>query len=176
MTREQIKSLVAKNLPGWLSYAKQLLGNVADAEDAVQELAMKIAKGTFQTNDPDPAKHFRAWSIRCLYTVCMDTQRSKSRNRLRQASDESGFDQLSGSGPAPDANALKEELRADLDHCFAALSDQHRSVFLARSAGLKWQEIGDILGVPGSTASSRYQAARKQLQECLGQRGYGRGV
>ena len=74
---------------------------------------------------------------------------------------------------SPGAAADRAELRAALERAIAALGDEHRQVFvLAQVEGLRYQEIGEILGVPVGTVKSRMHAAHRQIREALAREGF----
>ena len=74
---------------------------------------------------------------------------------------------------APEARAERAELAAALQHAVETLSPEHREAFaLAQVEGLRYEEIGEILGVPVGTVKSRVHTAVHLLRERLARAGF----
>jgi RNA polymerase sigma-70 factor (ECF subfamily) len=77
-------------------------------------------------------------------------------------------------GPPVDlgGRARQAELVAALERAVAALAEEQREVFvLARVENLRYQEIGEILGIPVGTVKSRMHGAWRQIRDALRQEG-----
>jgi RNA polymerase sigma-70 factor (ECF subfamily) len=158
-----------------LPYARQLhaialrlTGNLADAEDLVQETYAKAYAGfgTFQQGT-----NMRAW----LYRIQANTFYNSCRARRRRPQEVS----LEAAGPAGAERAavarsaeeaalarmpdpvLREALRGLPAHLAA-------TVYLADAEGYRYAEIAELTGVPLGTVMSRLHRGRKRLRERLG--------
>ncbi len=137
------------------SIAASLLGNLADAEDAVQEAMLKAYRG---------AAGFRGgasvstWLYRILVNTCYDFIR---RNRRRPE------------GPMPAEIALGGEggdhaLRIAIEMALKRLEPRERSAFLlCEVEGFSHREAAEILEVPESTSRSLLFRAKRRLQKTL---------
>jgi RNA polymerase sigma-70 factor (ECF subfamily) len=138
------------------SLAYNHVGNIADAEDAVQETFIKIHRAA-QTYNGGSA--FSTWIYRILINTCYDLIRKR-----RRRGDESSIDETferSRAGAAVD-DAKRITLRKLLDQ----LPEQRRSVFvLFEIEGLSHAEIGEILDISEGNSKWILFATKKQLQE-----------
>lgn len=138
------------------SIAFNHLGNIADAEDAVQETFIKLhraAKGF--TGEAA----FTTWLYRILVNTCLDIIR-KRRRRIQEAPID---DELSGGRAAMTVDDAK---RMTLHKLLGALPEQRRSVFvLFEIEGLSHAEIAEILDISEGNSKWILFATKKQLQE-----------
>jgi RNA polymerase sigma-70 factor (ECF subfamily) len=145
------------------SIAYNLLGNAADAEDAVQEAFLKIYRG---------AKSFRGgaafstWAFRVVVNTCYDALR---RRRTRPAG--SPLETADGREVVPAAPGSDHPLRLALEKSVSRLNPKHRAVFLLFEVeGFSHGEIARILGIPEGTSKTFLFDAKKKLQRWLGAR------
>jgi len=149
-------------------------GSEADAEDLVQDAALKAYRGfdSFQRGT-----NFKAWFFRILMNTAVSRFR-KSQPRpvavdiddtggaplLRQAA-ERGLD-TSGSDPA---RAFLERVRLDqIQEAIAGLPEEFRQVcVLYFLEEFTYPEIAEVLEIPVGTVRSRLHRARKALQRRL---------
>src|SRR5437016_9213899 len=138
------------------SIAFNHLGNIADAEDAVQETFIKLhraAKGF--TGEAA----FTTWLYRILVNTCLDLIR-KRRRRIQESPMD---DTVSGVKPAMSVDDAK---RMTLRKMLAQLPEQRRTVFmLFEIEGLSHAEIGEILDISEGNSKWILFATKKQLQE-----------
>ena|ERR1051325_3615732 len=138
------------------SIAYNHLGNVSDAEDAVQETFLKVhrAAATY-TGEAS----FSTWVYRILVNTCYDLLRKRKRRP-----DEAPIDDMAGFERS--APAVDDAKRITLRKLLAALPEQRRSVFtLFEIEGLSHAEIGRILGISEGNSKWILFATKKQLQE-----------
>lgn len=133
------------------------LGNISDAEDAVQETFLKIhrAAGTY-TGEAS----FATWLFRILVNTCYDILR-----RRKRRIDEAPIDELPEAveRTAPNVDDAK---RMTLVKLLRELPEQRRSVFtLFEIEGLSHAEIGEILGITEGNSKWILFATRKELQQ-----------
>ena len=151
-------ALVAQ-LPGLRRYAVALAGNLALADDLVQDC---IERALQQQNQLREHARLGAWLRRILYHLYIDEiRRGKRRGREQDVTELA--DQLELSAPAPDNSAMREFLQA-----VNRLSPEHRQVLLLVSVEeLSYREIADELDIPMGTVMSRLARARERLQELM---------
>lgn len=134
------------------AYAYALVHNRDDAEDAVQDAALKgfLAFATY-----DPARPFKAWWFVIIRNCCRDLVRRR-RIRTRHA--------------AVDASLVADDRKRAIDpqeemiSALAQLSATHREVLELRYYGdSSYREIAAALGIPEGTVMSRLYAARRAL-------------
>ena len=70
--------------------------------------------------------------------------------------------------PAPDAQAESQERGESVRRALSELPEQYREVVVLRHyEGLKFREIGEVLGIPEGTVKSRMAEALGQLNRLL---------
>ena len=137
------------------SIAYNHLGNVAEAEDAVQETFLKIHRSasTF-TGEAS----FSTWAYRILINTCYDILRKR-----RRRGDESSLDEDPVERTAPTVDDAK---RMMLRRLLESLPEQRRSVFtLFEIEGLSHAEIAEVLGISEANSKWILFSTKKQLQE-----------
>lgn len=149
-------------------------GSEADAEDLVQEAALKAFRGFHSF---EPGTNFKAWFFRILMNTAVSRYRKTSRRPLEVDIDDAspapllqeaqarGLD-VSGSDPA---RAFIERIRLDSIHkAIAELPEEFRQVcVLYFLEEFTYPEIAEVLDIPVGTVRSRLHRARKALQRRL---------
>ncbi|HVS31018.1 MAG TPA: RNA polymerase sigma factor [Thermoanaerobaculia bacterium] len=139
------------------SIAYNHLGDVSDAEDAVQETFLKIHRAA-ATYSGEAA--FSTWAFRILINTCYDFLRRRKR-RIDEAPLDESPAVLEKSVPGADV-AKRIMLRKML----ASLSEQRRTVFtLFEIDGLSHAEIAGILGISEGNSKWILFATKKELQQ-----------
>lgn len=136
------------------SIAYNRLGNISDAEDAVQETFLKIhrAASTF-TGEAS----FSTWMVRILINTCYDALRKRQRHPEDQEQE--------GSFERTAAN-VDDTKRIALRKILESLPEQRRTVFsLFEIEGLSHAEIAGILGITEANSKWILFSTKKQLQE-----------
>ena len=152
------------------SVAANLLGNVADAEDAVQESFLKIYRGASSFRG---AARLSTWIYRVLVNSCYDMLRRKRRRPVEVAS-ETAPPRRETEFAAP---VFDHPLRLSLEACVRELDPRRRAAFvLFEVEGFTHREVGEILGVPEGTSRALLFEARRDLQRRLIQRGIAAGA
>lgn len=153
---EAFEKLYERHGPRMKSIAWNLLGNVTDAEDAVQEAFLKIYRsaGTFRGGSS-----FSTWAYRVLVNACYDLMRKR---RRRQEVDDIVSVEL------PRTPAVDHPLRVALEQCLARLDPRRRAAFLLFEVeGFTHKEVGEILDVPEGTSKNLLFTAKRELQGML---------
>jgi RNA polymerase sigma factor (sigma-70 family) len=139
------------------SIAWNHLGNLSDAEDAVQETFLKVHRAA-KTYSGEAS--FATWLYRILVNTCYDILRKRKR-RLDDAPLDDEFESLARTAPTVD-----DAKRITLLKLLRELPEQRRSVFtLFEIEGLSHAEIGRILGITEGNSKWILFATKKDLQE-----------
>jgi RNA polymerase sigma factor (sigma-70 family) len=139
------------------SVAWSHLGNVSDAEDAVQETFLKIHRAaTTFTGEAS----FSTWAYRILVNTCFDVLRRRKR-RIEETNLDETVETVERTAPNVD-DMKRIALRRMLDE----LPEQRRAVFtLFEIEGLSHAEIGQILGISEGNSKWILFATKKELQQ-----------
>ncbi len=169
--RAALEELFQKYRQPAFRVAYRLLGNEADALDAVQDGFIKALThlGTFEHRSS-----FKTWLLRVVSNASLDLGRQRSRREtvnLDAAEVQNGpLDQLqvldeSGS------RLERAELRSLIDEALQILSDSQRQTFVLQAdAGLSYREVAEVLDISIGTVMSRLFYAREKMRAFLEER------
>ena len=156
------------------------LGLSADeAQDIVQEAFLTLHKCLAERGSlrragskthpgktgPDGApdsQNIRSWLFRVAHNRARNHQQSYSQ-RMREPLD-AAFDAASKES-TPEQAALEREKFRRMDKAVRALAVQERECLMLRAEGLRYREIGEVLGIPTSTVADLVERAIKKLAE-----------
>lgn len=129
------------------------LGNAADAEDATQNVFIKLIDRPRRFND---VEHEKAWLIVCAQNHCRDILKSAHRTRAAELTDDLPDDRTSAEGD--------QTLEVVL-----ALPERYKTcVYLYYYEGYQTADIAALTNTPASTVRSHLSEARALLKTMLG--------
>ena len=149
-TDETIQRIVEQYSAMLLHLAAARLHSPADAEDAVQEVFLRLLASRPRFRD---AEHEKAWLIRAVLQRSSDLRRAAERRNI----------------PLEEAAlpAAQEETLS-LVSAVRALPDKYGAVIhLYYYEGYAIKEIAKILGLPASTVGTRLARGRERLRQML---------
>jgi RNA polymerase sigma-70 factor (ECF subfamily) len=136
-------------------YAYSIVGNHADAEDAIQEALWKAYRGL---HGYDRARPFKGWWFAIIRNCCLDLLHQR-RARPRIVPVEQAHKVAARSAEA--AEPLREAL--------AQLTPQQREILQLRYfGGCSYRDLAEALAIPAGTVMSRLHAARQALAAAYG--------
>jgi RNA polymerase sigma-70 factor, ECF subfamily len=132
-------------------YARSFLRSRQDAEDAIQQAALR---GWERRGQYDATRPFGGWWFAILRNCCLDILRQRKSSGTQSLD---GVDPADTRDPEPfDWNRLDEGLRR--------ISEAHREILRLKYFGeLSYDELAEALGIPRGTVMSRLHLARKAL-------------
>jgi RNA polymerase sigma-70 factor, ECF subfamily len=159
---------LSRYLPSFSRYAFRYLGNIADAEDAVQDALLSAHKHVGQFRGE---ARMSTW----LTAIVINSARMQLRRRPRQThvsldehpdSESYAFSELLPEHrPGPEEQYLRSDLRENVLRLTRQLSPTLRTAFQLRYLdGLTIREMINILGVPEGTVKARLARARAKLR------------
>jgi RNA polymerase sigma-70 factor (ECF subfamily) len=166
--KEAFSGLVDKYQGRVRGYCLNVLGNRELAEDAAQEIFIKVYRGLpgFSAK-----ASFSTWLYRITVNHCRDILRKKIRQKT-----ESWDELLEKEGEVMEA-ALSAESRVkndlDRDECLerilCALTEKARDILVLREIqGLSYQEISEVLGCSLDGVKARLRRARGEMAQKIG--------
>jgi RNA polymerase sigma factor (sigma-70 family) len=167
----EMKNVLLNRLPSFYRSAYRLLGNAADAEDAVQD-ALLAARNLAQFRG---RSQMSTW-LTTIVRSCARMQLRKRPRRIHVALDErmieeqvySVLESLADNGPNPEDECRNSELNARVRMFAAELSPTLRRTFQLRDIdGLSIKETAGILGVPSGTVKAQLARARAKLKAAM---------
>jgi len=148
--------------------AFRMLGNRTAAEDAMQEVFLKLHRGA---GSLDPARDPRPWLRTITANHCRDHYRSFGARVTRHSTPVDEGDeglQLPDGGPAPDSGTLADEKAILVQQALGELTAQDREVVVLRDyEGLDHGTIAEMLGASSAAVRKRYSRALSRLGELL---------
>ncbi len=169
-SEEEFTSLVRRQTRFVFRVAYAILLNAHDAEDAVQEIFLKL----YRNGGWREAKNERAYLARVAWRVAVDARRRSASHPTAAAP------QLNRDGtlrleidplslqPGPEAALLAADRHAVVHAAIDSLPQELRAPLVLSSFDeLNSGEIGRILGVPEGTVRTRLQRARTMLRRKL---------
>src|SRR5215510_5261289 len=143
--------------------ALDLSGRPGDAEDLVQETAMK---GLRRFDSFQAGTDFKAWMMRILANTYIDLYRR--RRREKPASAEATVEAMAESESPLRRGDLEFLLPDDVERALGALPEEQRAaIVLVDVNGLTNQEAAEALGWPLGTVNSRVYRGRMELRSAL---------
>ena len=149
----------------------RMTGDVHRAEDLTQTAFTRVFT---RRAEWEPTGKFSTFLWRVALNLCHDDLRRQQRRgefsldaliELNSAEAEEGF--VAGE-PTPDAQVESQERGELVRRALAELPAHYREVVVLRHyEGLKFREIGDVLGIPEGTVKSRMAEALGQLNRLL---------
>jgi RNA polymerase sigma-70 factor, ECF subfamily len=136
------------------------LGLTSDeAQDVVQDaflsLQQHLASGRPQDN-------IRSWVFRVAHNQARNRQSSYHRRFGEPLGDE--FNSIADQA-TPERLVLEKEKFRRLGQAIQLLTESERECLLLRAGGLRYREIGEVLGIPTSTVGDTVERAVKKLAE-----------
>src|SRR5438067_10487731 len=151
--------------------AYRLLGNEADALDAVQEGFIKTLThlGSFQGRSS-----FKTWLLRVVSNALLDLGRQRGRREALSLDILGGPEREELQPAAADVTSQgmeRSDLRRQLNEALATLPEPQRVTFVLHAdAELSYREVADTLGISIGTVMSRLFYARQKLRAYLAKR------
>jgi len=134
------------------------------AEEFVQEAFLRLHQhlqsGGERTN-------LRAWLYRVVHNLAVSEMQS-ARNRWTEAIEEAGAaSQIVDQRENPEEVFVAGQRQQRLEAALVKLPDVQRRCLVLRSQGLKYREIGEVLGLSTSTVGEHIQRGINQIKESL---------
>ena len=171
---QELTDVIAHHSPRFRRIALAHLGNVADAEDAVQEALLSALRHIDQ---------FRGQAQMSTWVTAIVINSARMRLRQRFAPVPLALDQVRGQQdftladlvsdrrPGPEETYRNREIGETVVHAISRLSPLLRKTFQLRDLdGLTIRETAHLMGVPAGTVKARLARARSRLRDATGKR------
>lgn len=140
--------------------ALRLLGSREDAQDATQEVFLRLHKhlGRF-----DATRDFRPWLYQVTINVCRDVHRQRRKTTMLPLG---GLEEFAGDAADPQAAITQAERKKVVTQCLQSLSEKERAALVLRDIeGLPTKEVARILGSREATVRVQVAAARLKIRK-----------
>ena len=132
-----------------------------EAEDVVQETFLRLLRSLEEVQGEE---HLRSWIFRVAHNLTVDQFRS---GRYRAAANSVEFsalqEELSYPGLSPEESAIKQDQWRIARLAIDRLTPQQKYVVLLRAEGLRYREIGEVLGLSTTRIAELVQRALVRL-------------
>jgi RNA polymerase sigma-70 factor, ECF subfamily len=158
------EALIRSRLERLLRLALSIVGNEADARDAVQESCLKAWRELPSLRD---AERFEAWLWRITINACRSSLRGRRRANVHEIAVD---DDASDAGPAQPGGEFADEVTVKdaIRRAFRRLDPEKRTILVLHHVEERpITEIAALLGIADGTAKSRLHAARRSLERAL---------
>ncbi len=156
MTDSRFSELYLKYRKDIFRVAYCCLGNIADAEDIMQECFVKLYSATVEFADEN---HIKAWLIKVAVNHCRNIKRQLTRRQPVQ---------LDKNEAAPQT----DDSRWLLEVIMRLKQKMRLTLYMYYYEGYSAKEIAALLGVKQTTVTTRLMRGRKELRELLEKEGY----
>jgi RNA polymerase sigma-70 factor (ECF subfamily) len=150
--------------------AYRLLGQEADALDAVQEGFVKVLTHLHGFRGQSS---FKTWLLRIVSNAALDLGRRRGRGRALQleALPSEGENGQPWQAEDPAGRLEQADLRRLINQALETLPEAQRQTFVLHAdGGLSYREVADVLGISIGTVMSRLFYARQKLRLYLSTR------
>ncbi len=143
---EKMVELYGAMRPALLGYAYQIAGSTGESEDLVQITFLKLFD---QLKRRAPIQNARSWLYRVLHNLAID------HIRRNQVHDGAVGDWVAAQDRISSAPSTEESLivRQRIANSLQCLNERERHCLMLRAEGLRYQEIGDVLGISAKAVS-----------------------
>lgn len=130
-----------------------------EAQDVVQDAFLSLHRHLAAGG---PQENIRGW----LFRVAHNQARNRQNRYDRHFGDVAEAEAMVASEEAtPERAVLEKEKFRRLGKAIGRLEPAERECLLLRAAGLRYREIGEVLGMPTSTAADTIERAIRKLAE-----------
>jgi RNA polymerase sigma-70 factor (ECF subfamily) len=170
-TRE-MQDVLSQHLPSFYRRAYRYLGNVADAEDAVQDALLSACRHLDQFKGQSKMS---TWLTSIVINSALTQLRRRPRQphtsldeRLGEDEKYCVSDRLADSRPSPEDECVEADLHGRLKQFVTKLSPSLRKVYELRDLnGLTTREAAEVLGVADVTVKAQVSRARAELRRLM---------
>ena len=156
---EAFGGLVARHRDRGFRFAVAMLGDAADAEEALQDAFVRAYRSLGSCREPD---RFGAWFLRILVNRCRTRGARRRRNAAVFVRDEAALERAAAK---PEGDA---DWREEIDRALARLDRLQREAFLLKHVeGLEYEEMARLTGARIPALKMRVKRACDHLRDLL---------
>jgi RNA polymerase sigma factor (sigma-70 family) len=149
--------LLARHHAGCLRFARHLLGDETDAEDAVQDTFIRAFAGLGRYEERDA---FRGWLFQILVHRCRSAAVRRARRRERFVTNDAAMERAMVAG-----DEAMQDAQRTLAVALRGLDLEHREAFLLKiGEEMEYDEMARLTGVQVSALKMRVKRARDHVR------------
>lgn len=161
--KNRIVQLYDEIRPSLMAYLSGLGLSVDEAEDVIQESFLRLVRHLAGERDEE---NLRGWLFRVAHNLTMDQFRAGKRfvvEGLEEDSSASPVLEIADTSLSPEEIAIKREELRRVWAAMARLTQPQRHAVLLRAEGLRYREIGAVLGIGTQRVGELIQRALARL-------------
>lgn len=166
--REAYRQLYEKHVDAVVRYASKFTGNRARAEELGQEIFLQVYRARERW---EPRARFTTWLYTIAHNLCLnEVRRFDYRGRIGPLENAEGEPMELPDARAAEGEAVtsEREFEARLSALVAELPETQRTaLLLSRVEGLRYEQIGEVLGCTEQAVKSLIFRATRRLKEGL---------
>jgi RNA polymerase sigma-70 factor (ECF subfamily) len=164
-TRARFEAQILPHLDAAYRFARWLSRSPGDADDIVQDAALRAFRAFDSCRGSDP----KAWLLtivrNCHATAVMQRQR-RAHVPLPDEHDLEDGHHMIDTAPDPERVAIRNDEQGSLSRLLAALSEEHREILVLREIEeMSYAQIAAVTDTALGTVMSRLARARAALRE-----------
>jgi RNA polymerase sigma-70 factor (ECF subfamily) len=160
-----VEQIVREHARFVFQIAYSVLRNHADAEDAAQEVFVRVLK--YKSKLPE-VRETKVWLARIAWRVGVHWKTSPWRKQSEQEIDPAILQEMAAMGPGAEHVVANEQMRSLLKKMITALPTELReAIVLSTVQELNSAEIALVLGIPEGSVRTRLMRARNLLKQKL---------
>ncbi len=164
--RDALRALYPLCAPKLTGLLIRMLGDRAEAEDALQDVFVKLWQRA-ATFDSDKGSGM-SWICAIARNHALDRLRARKARRSHQTDELDDGIQIADARPSAEATVMLRAQMQDVLRCFEELpTDRAQAVQAAYLQGLSYQELAERHSVPLNTMRTWLRRALISLRECL---------
>jgi RNA polymerase sigma-70 factor, ECF subfamily len=161
---QRFTSLVQPHFAALYRAAMRLTRRRPDAEDLVQELSLRACS---RLDDLAAATNPRAWLMRSLYHLFVDSTRRERRRAAAPLTSDEAAGVPHSDEPSPERAAEARRMHERLAAVWDRLDAEQRALLSLHAEGHDLEELAAIFAVNKNALSARLHRARQRLAKLL---------
>lgn len=163
--RDRFEKMAEEVFPNLLGTAIRLTKNSDDAQDLAQQAVIRA----YEAFDRFDGRNFKAWMLRILTNLYINTYRQRQRAGLASSlDDENAAEPVDDVAYVPDRQLFDNMVGGEVQAALAKVPEVFRmAVLLSDVEELSYEEIAEITDVPIGTVRSRIARGRAILRKEL---------
>jgi RNA polymerase sigma-70 factor (ECF subfamily) len=157
-------SLVQPHFAPLYRAALRLTRRRHDAEDLVQDVCLRACA---RLDELAAVDNPRAWLMRILYRLFIDSERRRRRAPVSFGADQSAYADSPSDGPGLERDADARRMHERLAAVWDELESEQRALLALHAEGSDFAELAEAFGINRNAVSARLHRARLRLAKLL---------
>jgi len=166
----EFREFVSAHADRIYNHAFRMLRNREDAEEAVQDIFLKVHRGMA---DFRGHSEIRTWLYRITVNTCLTRLRRTTPQQVHPDAEETEtgnrWDTIVSDDDSPEDLLIEKDIKSFMVNALELISPDDKEILLLFHVDeLKYEEIANVLDIPIGTVCVRLYRARKKLSAAMG--------